>query len=234
MCFQLRILLFMLLGLGLTADSAPAHFLWLVVDGSEGQRQVHVYFSETAAPDDPDLLDRITGAKVWQLTPDGRTRELATRKGDESLVADPTVAANSPTLFGLDHTYGVITRGDETFLLKYYAKTSQTADAAVWQKFDTSERLPLDVAPRRNGQEVELRVLWQGQPLPQAQVVISGPELDEPIEGQTDARGRFTAELPERGLYSIRARHIEPKAGELDGKPYSAVRHYSTLALPID
>ena len=35
------------------------------------------------------------------------------------------------------------------------------------------------------------------------------------------------------GVYAIRARHVEAKAGEQGGKKYKEVRYYSTLTFPV-
>ena len=52
-------------------------------------------------------------------------------------------------------------------------------------------------------------------------------------EGKTDEKGRFTCKVTGTDLYSIRAKHVEAKAGEKDGKKYDGVRHYATLTLDI-
>jgi hypothetical protein len=39
-------------------------------------------------------------------------------------------------------------------------------------------------------------------------------------------------DLPKEGWVGIRAMVAEDKSGEHDGKPYTMVRHYSTLTFP--
>ena len=60
------------------------------------------------------------------------------------------------------------------------------------------------------------RVLWQGKPLADAEVVLLVPNQEKPVEGKSDADGKFI--LPREaagkpGLYGLRARHVEKKDG---------------------
>src|ERR1700677_663648 len=63
----------------LTASAfAQAHFLWIAPDPSPHESQVHVYFSETPAADDPSLLSRLDGLKLREISIDGKSHELKT------------------------------------------------------------------------------------------------------------------------------------------------------------
>ena len=60
------------------------------------------------------------------------------------------------------------------------------------------------------------------------------PGKDKPVELKTDKEGLFAMERPVKsGIYGIRARYVEKKDGELDGKKYKEVRHYATFTFPI-
>lgn len=213
------------------SSSAEAHFLWIVAQGADGPSRVHVYFGETAEPDDPDLLDFVADARVRQRTRDGKLFRLLASKGDDSLTATPVKEADATSAFLVDYTHGVITRGDETFLLNYYAKTPAGAGRANPADCDCSDKLVLDVVPNLTGNRLELTVKWRKEPIGGVQVMIEGPGLDS-LEGTTDDRGQFQCRLAGSGLYSIRARHIEQNEGQHEGEEYASVRHYSTLALP--
>ena len=207
-----------------------AHFLWLLTESAGDAPQVQVFFGESAEPDDPDLLDRVSSAKVWSVGFRGEPQTLALKKIDESLVAELTPqTAQTPIV--LRHTWGVFTRGESSFLLNYYAKTYPFALPGTWRAIDDAERLPLEIVPERDGRSTVLRVEWQGKPVAGCQVVIVGPGIEDKREGTTDEAGGFRTTLPESGVYSIRARMIEEKPGELDETKYSARRHYSTLTL---
>jgi N-acetylneuraminic acid mutarotase len=208
---------------------ASAHFLWLVTQIDSTPAKVKVYFGETADPDDPDLLDRVLGAKVWVLP--GRRSEpqlLSLKKGTDALEAElPAQGKSAPVV--LRHAYGVVSRGDDTFLLNYYAKAYPFPLPGTWQAVSDNERVPLEVTPKMSGGELVLRVTWNGEPAKGATVTLHGPGVDK--EGDVDDEGTFRCEVPEEGVCSIRARYIEETSGEHDGKPYTQSRHYSTLTL---
>ncbi len=80
----------------LTASAfAQAHFLWIAPDPSPHESQVHVYFSEMPEADDPSLLSRLDGLKLREISIDGKSHELKTVIGKESIVAIP-VASRRP------------------------------------------------------------------------------------------------------------------------------------------
>lgn len=211
----------------LGAASAHAHFIFLLPDEKPADaRTVQVYFGEEASPDDPELLQRITELRVWQLALGAEPVSLnAEHAGDELRIATP--AAKSPSVVVAADEYGVITRGDQTFRLMYYAKTGPVAGDAAWEA-DTSKLLALDIAPRFDGDQVHLIVRFNGRPVAGAQVVVSGPEVD--VEAETGADGAVAFAAVKSGTYSLRARHIDTGAGEAGGKRFKETRHYSTVA----
>jgi N-acetylneuraminic acid mutarotase len=216
-----------------TASTVSAHFLWLVIETQPGPTAVKVYFGEHAEPDDPALLDRFGKLEGWSI-PGGRSepQRLSFTKKNDALEAElPTSAATAPVV--LRHTYGVISRGGETFLLNYYAKTYPTALPGTWRAIDSKEHLPLEIVPELTGKNnVQLRVTWQGKPAAGAEITIIGPQA-EMSEGVADENGVFKCEATVAGKYSIRARHIEKGEGEHEGQKYASIRHYTTLTLPF-
>lgn len=207
-----------------------AHFLWLATD--EDGKQLHVYFSEAAAADDPALLKYAQGVKVHRLTKADKPEAVSLKTGEESLVAKlkPGVAGDS--LFVLQHDLGVMTRGDATFFLRYYAKTGPALGDETWKQVNAAKQLAFDLVPSYENGQVAIAVRWNGKPVPAAEVKVAGPGIDD-WSGASDEAGRVAFKLPKPGLYSIRARHVQEKAGEDDGKKYDTVRHYTTLALRI-
>lgn len=212
---------------------AQAHFLWLVSkSGDEGPQGIHLYFGELAEPDDPALLDRVLSAQIWQLDAAGKKVELKSSKGEESIIAKPVI--KEPSVVGLTHDYGVLTRGENSFVLRYYAKAFHNASSAEWNKIDSSKQIPLDITPEYKDEfHITLHVKWNGKPLPNAEIKIEDDEANFEAETTTDENGQFTFPVPKSSLLSIRVKHVEEKEGELDGSKYSSIRHYSTLALPI-
>lgn len=212
---------------------AHAHFLWLVRGkNSDATSVLHVYFGELPEADDPALLDRIAGAKLWQVSDSGELKELQLTKGSESLESNLSDNQEA-SMYILRHEYGVVERGGETFLLRYYAKMGPALGDQAWSKIDCRKQLDLDVVPQATNEGIVVTVAWEGKPVAQAQVVVASPSGAKDFEGLTDDKGQITFAAGKVGRYSIRARHIESRAGELDGKKFTSVRHYSTLALEV-
>lgn len=229
---RISILLLSVLLMLLQPAAAHAHFLWLVRTTSDAGDQLHLYFGELAEADDPDLLDRVADAKIQQLSQQGTLQQLMMTKGSESLVAQLGDEAKS-SAFLLTHDLGVMTRGDDTFLLKYYAKTGPALGNKVWNSIASSKHLTLDVVPRQVGKTVEVTVVWNGTPVAGAQVKAYGPGIED-FEAESDDKGIAAFPIGKDGIYSIRARHIEDKAGSTADDEYTQTRHYSTLALLVE
>lgn len=221
-----------ILGAQLLASPARAHFLWLVRGADAGQPRLNLYFGELAEPDDPDLLDRVASATAWQLRQGHAARQLGFTKASDALTA-PLGEDSSSSLFVLAHDLGVIERGGEAFLLKYYAKTGPALGDPAWEKIECGKHLALDLVPRRDGNRLQLSVLWQGQPVAGAEVKAQGPGVDE-FEATTDDRGQAALVLGKPGTYSIRARYLEPQGGQSNDRSYASTRHYVTLALQVN
>ena len=219
-----RIALLILLLFACPAVS-QAHFLWLLTNKDSGK--VQVFFGESAEPDDPDLLEKVANAEVWSVEGRGGPKLIAIKKVGDALEGD---LAPSGTVI-LRHTFGVTGRGGENFLLKYYAKTYSDALPGNWRAVKDKERLPFEVTPEADGAATILRVTFNGQPQAKSLVTIVGPGIAKKIEGETDEKGLFRCELPQSGIYSIRAKHIEVAAGKHEDKEYKQIRHYSTLTL---
>jgi len=213
----------------LTPLLAQAHFVWIVAGPTSPDGQVHVYFSEEAAPDNPELLTRIAHAKLHQAAA-GQLSELPLVRAADSLAATPS--GPGPKAFFLSLNYGVLAKGEEPFQLRYYAKSYDKADPRVWTAVGQPSALPFEITPRLEGDEVLFEVTWQGKPQAEIALTIEAEGIDN-IEGTTNERGVLAAKLPKGKTISVRAKHTENTAGEQDGKKYASVRHYSTLSLMI-
>jgi hypothetical protein len=223
------------IGLFVLAGPARAHFLWVVTRAEEETTSVRVYFSETASADDPSLLERLDGVKAWAL-PERRGEEaqpIELKMGEDSLMAELPPHLSRSTV-ALRHVYGVVTRGGQSFLLNYYAKSYPFALPGTWKAVDDANLLPLEVVPVMNREGLAIKVLWNGKPQEGSLVTIEGPGLEKKFEQETGSDGTVPCRPPEAGLFSIRARHIEQQEGTHDGATYGLVRHYSTLALRFE
>jgi N-acetylneuraminic acid mutarotase len=143
-----------------------------------------------------------------------------------------TGAANSKaSAIVLAHEYGVVNKGDGSFLLKYLAKQHVTPLPGKWTAIDDAEHLPLEITPAWQGHTLVLTVNWQGKPAAATEVKVGGCSLEETLT--TDEKGIVRCEPKSNGVLSIRAKAVDQTSGELDGKKYDSIRTYSTLTLPI-
>jgi hypothetical protein len=221
----------------LLAVAAPgqAHFVWLLPPAPGEKPTARVVFSDALAPDG-DLVKKVAHTSLFlgderiKLTP----VKAAAGKGALE-VAVP--GARRQVLLGLC-TYGVTARGKaEPYLLRYYAKTfigpapKVGPDPGEW----AWEKLPLEVVREVGGKAPSCRVLWQGKPLADAEVVLLVPGKEEPVTRKADRAGVFALEAPAKsGVYGVRVGHVDKRAGEHGGKKYRSVRHYATLTFRAD
>lgn len=227
---SIRLFLAAVVAVGVS-QAAQAHFLWLVTKSAEpSAAALHLYFSESAEPDDPALLERLGKVEAWRIAAGQHAVRLPLAAGEESLTTALS-ARDEPAVYLVNHTYGVLTRGDAVFLLQYTAKTGPSIDSPVW-KADCSDRTDLDLVPELKDGHVSVRVLWKGKPAEGIDVVAMGPALEHE-ELKTDSAGRVALKKSKDGLYSFRAKHTEERAGTLKDQAYPAVRHYATLTVPV-
>ncbi len=212
------------------ASSARAHFLWIAPDSSPKDGRVHVYFSESPEPDDPELLGKLKGLKLQQVSAGEKPQTLDLTRGDDSLLATP-VGAGAQS-FSLDHTYGLLDRNGEVFLLVYHGRMYPANSKNQWTPPTSEQRLPLELVPSFADGRLAVRVLWQGQPLAGAELRAT-PAGAEPVDGKSDALGQYSVAASRPGRYALRAKYVEKKSGEQEGKKYATVRHYSTLVVTI-
>jgi hypothetical protein len=214
------------------AGPARAHFVWLLPSKDSEKPAVRVVFSDTLAPDDARLLKKIAHTKLYVRDAGGKVTPIALKASKEALEA--TLAGKGPHILLAACQYGVIARGKgEPFLLNYYAKAVRGHGASpghVEAMKRTWEQSPLEIMVRDD--KAACQVLWRGKPLAGADVVLLMPGNE--VETKTDKDGLVKLLAPENGTASgywgIRAGHIEKKAGALDGKKYTSVRHYATLS----
>jgi N-acetylneuraminic acid mutarotase len=207
---------------------ANAHFVWVVLRGEK----VHVQFSESAEAAEPELLKNVAGAKVHALVSGGRGKskllEVPLTLADDTLTGPVDGKASAVVL---SHEYGVISRGESTFLLKYLAKQHVSPLPGQWSAVDNAEQLPLEVTPTWRGDLLTLTVTWNGKPAAGVEVSAGGCGLEESLT--TNNQGVVQCQPGSDGLLSVRAKMVEDTPGERNGEKYDSVRTYSTLTLPI-
>lgn len=212
---------------------ASAHFLWLATEPQQYPSKVKLFFGEAAEADDPALLDRVRTAEIWAVNSKGEATAIELAKADDSLEAS-LPPGGPPAAVILRHVYGALTKGGESFLLKYYGKTYPSALPGLWHQVGDKERLPLEITPQQTDGATLLKVTWLGKPLAGAVLTLVGPGIEEKREIAAGDDGICRCSLSQTGLYSIRVRHVENAPGKHGGKAYQTVRHYSTLALRFE
>lgn len=229
---------------------ASGHFIFLAVTGQDqalGQQagtgaakesSLEVFFSESASPDNPLLLDRLSEMQLWKLSSDAQPRAIQATRANDSLSAKIdglTKAATEASIYVASQDFGIREKGGEKFRLMYYAKTGPTVDSPAWQNVDASETIAFDIVPQISGGKIELKLQMNGSPAADCEIVILGPDDSdgEDFEGKSDADGKyvFTATMP--GRYSIRARHIDNTPGKVGDDADEVARHYVTLTLDV-
>lgn len=221
--------------LSIPRQDASAHFIWLAPQASGEQAEsLEIYFSESATPDNPRLLDLLGTLQLWHVPVDGQPQALQPQRDGDSLAAKLPVEG-APGVLVASQDFGARDKRGEKYRLMYYAKSGPSLDSRLWQQVDTSDLLTLDIRPRQVGGQVELVVQFGGSPAAEADVKILGPDDSdgEDFDGQTGADGKYRFTVTTAGRYSIRARHIEPTSGKVDDQAYDDVRHYTTLTLDV-
>jgi uncharacterized GH25 family protein len=87
--------------------------------------------------------------------------------------------------------------------------------------YDRRAGLPLELIPEQNplqlapGEDLPLRLLYQGKPLAGAWVQARNPRrAEESISGRTDAQGRVRLRLASGGFWLVKAVHMVPASQE--------------------
>jgi hypothetical protein len=217
----------------LTALPLQAHFIWILPDPTDRAR-ASVVFSDDLQPDKKVPVSKIAGTSLFVRDTDGKTSPLKWEEGKTAY--ELTLPEKGPRGVGAVCLYGVYQHGKEKpALLHYYAKTLLGMSKGISAP-ETSllregwKSLDLDLVLAKDNRRVQ--VLWQGKPLPDAEVVLLVPGVDKAVMRKTNEQGEVALDAARSaGLYGIRANHIKDQAGEHDGKKYSVVRYLATLVL---
>ncbi len=186
---------------------AQAHFVWIDVrPGADGMPRPEVYFSETPAPGEAELLDKIAHTKAWLRVESEPRTPIELKKSAEG--APPAwvgqQVVDGPSSLEAECDYGVFSRGPKPLLLHYYAKHLTKANEATWPQLGRAEALALDLVPQRTATGLKLTALWQGQPAANIEVVLLLPGHDEPQKMTTDAQGQIALEPAPHGRLAAR------------------------------
>jgi hypothetical protein len=205
---------------------AQAHFPWIVaVDGKP--TEVEVLFSDSLKPDNPELLQRIAHTKfVGRPASGGNERPIdAGKPGSEHWRFK--VPDQLSSIVGVCE-YGVLQRGDsKPFLLNYYPKL-HVAGTLSPTRVPPALEFGIEL---RKGDGIGLFLLFNGKPVPNAEVAIIDVATGKTSLAKTNKEGDLEQEFSPKRRHAFRALQTEAKAGEKDGMKYEEIRHYATLVI---
>lgn len=215
-------------GFVLAVPSAQAHFIYLKQSADKNATKVEGFFGHAPEPDEPRLLANLEGLEVWWTPAQGeRVRVPLSLGGDRMVGSAPAgrgmVFANKDS--GVREREGVAYR---SFACVQAAPPLESG-AGISLPADARPKLELQ-AQRLDGGKVRLTVLFQGKPLPQAEVEGMIPGAG-PANGQTDDKGSIEFALAQPGFLDFHVKHVVPGEGELDGKKFTETRHNATLVV---
>lgn len=205
------------LAIGLAAP-AGAHFVF-ILPARDGKSATAV-FSDTPAPDDKVSRKAVELKAARAVNAKGELVELKPDAGWKFDLPDGVVELRATI------EYGVVNRGEGHLIrIRHHAR-------AVLGKASDTGAAPLEITPVAGGGGTAFRVTFNGKPLAGADVTVYEPESDVLKVMKTDADG-LTAGFRKPGRYAARVPHIDPTAGEHDGRRYAATHHYATLVMGV-
>jgi hypothetical protein len=203
------------------AAEARAHFPWIRLEsGADRTQRARVVFNELPEVGEPDLSAKV--AKL-ALQADGRPLGALAPADGGGLAVD--LGDRAPAVVEGSIDYGVLARdGQPPFLLVYSARAQARPEPAP------ASRPDLALVWVESGARPVVRATWRGAPLADLAVRVLPDEAEE-AEVRTDADGRATLPALATAGAALLVKHVEPRAGEHDGKPFREVRHYATLTI---
>jgi hypothetical protein len=200
------------------AIPAQAHFIWLVPqkDGT-----VQMVFSDSLDPDANVPISKVAHTTIAARSAGNKLTPKKTEAKDHFLFTFPS---KPPIEVVGTCIYGIPSKKGDPYLLMYYAKTSALPEG--WKA------PPLAIYQTKPGL---YQVLWNEKADPAIELTAVFPNEDS-RELKRQPNGLFAlGDIPAgtKGYIGLRAKYVEKKAGERDGKKYNEVRHYSTWTLPV-
>ncbi|HEX4070414.1 MAG TPA: DUF3386 family protein [Planctomycetaceae bacterium] len=215
----------LLIGLYAPGEVARAHFLFIRIGApAEAGRTVEVFFSEKADAGDPRFIGKVAGATLTLQSAPGKFQPLPVRQGADRLRA--TLPSGGPVSVTGFLEYGVLKR-ETSFLLRYYPK-AVSGDPAALSALGPRAGAALDIDAAITGEQVTLRLLRDGKPVPGAVFTTVDDDLVND-EVKADAAGKAVWKPPSRGFYCVYAKSVLKTPGEWKGQAYSEIREFATL-----
>ncbi|MDA8457021.1 DUF4198 domain-containing protein [Acidovorax sp. GBBC 3334] len=200
--------------------TSHAHQVWIEASGNQARLQFGEY-ADNLIEKSPGALDKFQGVPVLQAQKSGAA--AARLEGQRTATAFTYALPNAAETLFAEATYPVIDRskgGQPALLWRPAARWVPGLAQAV------AATAPLDVVP--TGRAGELRVVFNGQPLPKAQVTLVAPS-GWAREATTGADGTVQFALPWRGQYVAEVKHADKTPGERAGEKFGETSYLTTL-----
>ena len=188
---------------------APAHAHQVWLENAGGQARLH--FGEF----NDNLRETSPGAPA--------------QRGDGQLGKDAFVYATTgtpDTLFATP-TYPVIDRSKRNLPAMYWQPAARWVASLAKPVAPTAA---LDLVP--TGKPGELKVVYQGAPLPKAKVQLAAPS-GWAREAEAGGDGTVTFVTPWKGQYVAEVKHSDKTPGEAHGAPYGEASYVTTLSFVL-
>ncbi|MBM80936.1 MAG: hypothetical protein CMJ78_10120 [Planctomycetaceae bacterium] len=210
-----------------STQSAKAHFLFIRIgDHAEAGRTSEVFFSEIARAGDPLFVPRIAHTRLWMQVEPGKFKPLKVREGTDRLRAF-LPASGAVSVTG-ECTFGVVKR-DVPFLLRYYPK-AVSGPAEQINKLTSNKEQRFEIVPTFNGDSVTFTAMKDGKVVPSVKFTTVDDDLANEEEVTADKSGKATWKPGGPSHYCVYAKLVEDKSGIKDGKEYTEIRNFATLA----
>lgn len=201
------------------AGGAQAHQVWLEAAG--GQARLHFgEYADNLRETSPGLLDKFQGVPALEQRAGGKAQAVQGQRTASAFTY--ATAGGADTLFA-EAAYPLIDRakaGLQPLLWRPAARWVAGLDKPV------AATAPFDLVP--TGQAGELRVVYQGQPLPKVEVTLVSP-AGWAREATTGEDGTVRFALPWKGQYVAEVKHSDKTPGEHRGEKYGEVSYLTTL-----
>lgn len=208
----------------LASAAANAHQVW--IESANGQANLHFgEYNENLRESSPGALDKFLGTPTLELRTAAGTRAVQGTLGKDGFRY--ATQADAHTLFATA-SYPLIDRSKRSLPAMLWVPAARwVADPAQPTQPATKA---LDLVP--TGKPGEFKAVFNGQPLPKAQVEMVAPS-GWSRGAATGEDGTVTFALPWRGQYVAEVKHTDKTPGEAQGKPYGEASFVTTLSFVV-
>lgn len=218
------------------ASVAEAHYLWVKISGKGDAAIANIYFEESAAAGDGSYLDHFNKTSktyfrtVEKISPKELAIDDVKEKEKRWLSAKlPSAGPRGVECYG---KFGVYRYGKTDVLLHYYARCLDLTSHEDLHELAAAKHMALDIIPHDHGKDMELRVIWKGEPAAGRTVYVRGPKgFRKNIK--TNDVGRASLKIEEAGSYSFRTNVEIDSAGKDGEDTYQQIRHHATLIMQL-